>query len=50
MHGLKIQDGWCILYDTPFLLANTGLKSTYSVRISFNQAEDSKYEIVIPLE
>ena len=46
MQGLTIQDG-CII---PHFLAYKGLKSSNSVRIRFNQAEEFKYEIMIPFE
>ena len=39
-----------IYYIIPQFLAYKGLKSTNSVRIRFNQAEESKYEILIALE
>ena len=34
----------------PHFLAYKGLMSINSVRIRFNQAEESKYEIMIPFE
>ena len=34
----------------PHFLAYNGLKRSNSVRIRFNQAEESKYEILIPFE
>ena len=40
-----MADIYCII---PHFLAYKGLKSTNSVRIRFNQAEESKYEIIIP--
>ena len=42
-----MADIYCII---PHLLAYKGLKSTNSVRIRFKQAEESKYEIMIPFE
>ena len=42
-----MADIYCII---PHFLAYRGLKSTNSVRIRFNQAEGSKYEIMIPFE
>ena len=42
-----MADIYCII---PYFLANKGLKSTNSVRIRFNQAEESNYEIMIPFE
>ena len=48
MQGFKIQDGiYCII---PHFLAYKVLKGSISVRISFNQAKESKYEIMIPFE
>ena len=46
MQGLKIQDGWHILYNALY----EGFKSTNSVRIGVNQAEETKYKILIPFE
>ena len=43
----KMADIYCII---PHFLAYKGLKSTNSVRIRFNQAEESKYEIMIRFE
>ena len=42
-----MADIYCII---PHFLVYKGLKSTNSVRIRFNQAEESKYEIMIPFE
>ena len=42
-----MADIYCII---PHFLAYKGLKSTNSIRIRFNQAEESKYEIMIPFE
>ena len=42
-----MADIYCII---PHFLAYKGLKSSDSVRIRFNQAEESRYEIMIPLE
>ena len=42
-----MADIYCII---PHYLAYNGLKSTNSVRIRFNQAEEFKYEILILLE
>ena len=39
-----------IYYIIPHFLAYKWLKSTNSVRIRFNQAEDSKYEIMIQVK
>ena len=49
MQGLesKMADICCII---PHFGAYKGLKSTNSVRIRFNQAEESKYEVMIPFE
>ena len=49
MRGLKINvaDIYCII---PQFLVYKGLKSTNSVRIRFNKAEESKYEIINPFE
>ena len=49
MQGLKskMADIYCII---PHFWAYKGLKSTNSVRIRFNQAEESKYEVMIPFE
>ena len=49
MQGLKskMADIYCIISN---FLAYKGLKSTNSIRIRFNQAEESKYEIMIPFE
>ena len=47
MLGLKIKDGRHILCNTPFFLAYEVLKSSNSFRISFIQADRSKYEILI---
>ena len=46
MKGLKIQIG-CII---PCFLAYKGRKSTNAFIIRFDQAEESKYEILIALE
>ena len=45
MQGLKskMADIYCII---PHFLAYKGLKSTNSVRIRFNQAKESNYEII----
>ena len=42
-----MADIYCIIHH---FLAFEGLKSTHSVRIRFNQAEESKYEILIQFE
>ena len=49
MQDLQIQmaDIYCII---PHFFAYKGIKSTNSVRIRFNQAEVSIYEMLIPLE
>ena len=42
-----MADIYCII---PHFLAYKGLKSTNSVRIRFNQAEELNYEIMIQFE
>ena len=47
MQGLKMADIYCIISN---FLAYKVLQNSISVRIRFNQAEESKYEIKIPFE
>ena len=47
IQGSKMADIYCII---PHFLAYKVLKSSISVRIRFNQAEKSKYVIMIPFE
>ena len=49
MQGLKskMADLYCIM---PHFLAYKVFKRNNSVRIRFNQAKESKYEILIPFE
>ena len=42
-----MADKYCII---PLFLAYKEFKGSYSDRIRFNQAEESKYEILIPFE
>ena len=49
IHGLKIQNAWHKLI-IPHILAYEVFKSSNSVRIRSIQAEESKYEILIPFE
>ena len=53
--GLKLMQGLKskmadIYYIIPHFLAYKVLKSSISVTIRFNQAKESKYEIMIPFE
>ena len=49
MKGLKskMADLYCII---PHFLAYKVFKNSNFVRIRFNQAEESKYEVLIPFE